>query len=80
MKGKTSQLFNLPSFVSERDCPYNLRLLLRMLGLDKVQQVLRVAVRKYRAFGGRIREINFAYFLATERPLVEKNFDPFSFL
>ena len=32
------------------------------------EELLRVAVRKYRAFGGRIREINFAYFLATERP------------
>ena len=30
--------------------------------------LLRVAVRKYRAFGGRTREINFAHFLATKSP------------
>ena len=27
---------------------------------------LRAAVRKYQAFGGRTREINFAHFLATK--------------
>ena len=32
-------------------------------------QTLRAAVRKYQAFGGRTREINFAHFSGYKKPL-----------